>query len=84
MKKYVIREIHESYHVITVDDEIDIDELINYCNSHEKQFEDGVNAMECFLNENKIRYGFDYNIGKNEGGDIWDGLDLYDEIEMEI
>lgn len=83
MKKYIVREIQESYHTVCIDDEVDIDDVVNYCNSHEKEFNNGVEAMNSILNSYKELHGFDFNIIAEDGGCTWDGLDIYDEIEME-
>ena len=83
MKKYIIREVKECYHTVCVDDEVDIDDVVNYCNSHEKEFDNGIEAMSSFLSTFKELNGFDFEIKAEDGGCTWDGLDIYDEIEME-
>nr|DAZ41709.1 MAG TPA: hypothetical protein [Caudoviricetes sp.] len=75
MKKYVVREVVNHYHLIEVDDEVDICNVIKEAKTllHRAT---GFEAIEDVLNDYQNKYGFDYTVKPNYCGTCSEGLEI--------
>lgn len=67
-KTYLIREVVNHYHAVTLDEELDIDDIVERVKASSKLYDTGYEAVEAILKAYKDRYGFDYNIRPNDCG----------------
>lgn len=75
MKKYVVREVVNHYHLIEVDDEVDICNVIKEAKTllHRAT---GFEAIEDVLNDYQNKYGFNYTVKPNYCGTCSEGLEI--------
>lgn len=75
MKKYVVREVVNHYHLIEVDDEVDICNVIKEAKTllHRAT---GFEAIEDVLNDYQNKYGFDYTVKPNYCGTCSEGPEI--------
>ena len=81
MKKIEVCETIKLYHLIEVDDEVDIEDTINQANINSTKFDTGREAIESVLEKLKNTYGFDYQIKPNYCGTEIEGLNIMDEVD---
>lgn len=67
-KTYLICECVNHYHTVTLDEELDINDIIERAKASSKLYDTGYEAIEAILKAYKDRYGFDYNIKPNDCG----------------
>ena len=80
MKKFVVCETVYRYHMVEVDDEIDIEKVVADAKALIKM-SSGVEALEDILEDYKYHHGLDYNIKPNFCGTSTDNLTVYDEAD---
>lgn len=80
-KRIEICEVVKHYHVIEVDDDVDIEELIHDVNYNLSKHDSGCEAISVALDKIKNTYGLDYEIKCNYCGTEIDGLSIVDEVE---
>lgn len=81
MKKYMIKETVNHFHEITVDDEIDIEDVVSRASDMQRMFDTGYEAISAILCRYEDKYGFDYKIKPNAcGTDILD-MEVMDELD---
>lgn len=82
MKRIEVCEVIKCYHLIEVDDEVDIEELIQLANYESGRHESGCcGAVRTQLDKLKNTYGFDYEIKLNYCGTEVDGISIVDEVD---
>lgn len=79
-KSYLIRETVNHFHTVTLDEELDIDDIIEQAKSNSKMYEAGYEAVEAILKAYKDRYGFDYKIKPNDCGTEVLDMDIIEEM----
>lgn len=79
-KIYLIRETVNHFHTITLDEELDIDDIIERAKSNSKMYETGYEAVEAILKAYKDRYGFDYKVKSNDCGTEVLDMDVIEEV----
>lgn len=79
-KTYLIRETVNHFHTITLDEELDIDDIIERAKSSSKMYETGYEAVEAILKAYKDRYGFDYKVKPNDCGTEVLDMDVIEEM----
>lgn len=80
-KRIEICEVVKHYHVIEVDDEVDVGELVRNVNYSLSKYDSGCEALSVALDKIKNTYGLDYEIKCNYCGTEVDGLSVVDEVE---
>lgn len=81
MKKYMIKETVNHFHEITVDDEIDIEDVVSRASDMQRMFDTGYEAIDAILFRYEYKYGFEYEIKPNAcGTDILD-MEVMDELD---
>ena len=78
MKKFVICEMVNHYHMVEVDDEIDIEKVVADAKALIKM-SSGVEALADILEDYKYYHGLDYNIKADFCGTSTENLTVYDE-----
>lgn len=79
-KSYLIREVVNHYHTITLDEELDINDIIERAKASSKLYDTGYEAIGAVLKQYKDRYGFDYNIKPNDCGTEMLDIDVVEEM----
>lgn len=79
-KSYLIRETVNHFHTITLDEELDIDDIIERAKPSSKMYETGYEAVEAILKAYKDRYGFDYKVKPNDCGTEVLDMDVIEEM----
>ena len=80
MKKYVVRETVNHYHMVEVDDEIDMEKVVADAKALIKM-SSGVEALEDILEDYKYHHGLDFNIKADFCGTSTENLLVYDEAD---
>lgn len=81
MKQYEICEVVKHYHLVGIDDEIEIEEIIAKANDRvEKGFGSGRECLEEILEVYKGRFGFDYQFKPNYCGTETEDMNIVDEV----
>lgn len=80
MKKFVICETVNHYHMVEVDDEIDIEKVVADAKALIKM-SFGVEALANILEDYKYHHGLDYNIKADFCGTSTENLTVYDEAD---
>lgn len=80
MKKFVVCETVYCYHMVEVDDEIDIEKVVADAKALIKM-SSGIEALEDILEDYKYHHGLDYNIKPNFCGTSTENLTVYDEVD---
>ena len=80
MKKFVICETVNHYHMVEVDDEIDIEKVVADAKALIKM-SFGVEALADILEDYKYHHGLDYNIKTDFCGTSTENLTVYDEAD---
>lgn len=75
MKKYVIAETVTHYHLVEIDDELDIDDIIREARLLLSTAV-GYEAIEDILKDYKEEHGFDYTVKPNYCGTCSEGLEI--------
>lgn len=79
-KSFLIREAVNHFHTITLDEELDINNIVERAKSNSKMYDTGYEAIESILKAYKNRYGFDYNIKPNDCGTEILDMDVIEEM----
>lgn len=79
-KTFLICETVNHFHTITLDEELDIDDIIERAKPSSKMYETGYEAVESILKAYKDRYGFDYKIKPNDCGTEVLDMDVIEEM----
>ena len=80
-KRIEICEVVKHYHVIEVDDETDVEELVRNVNYNLNKYDSGCEALSVTLDKIKNTYGLDYEIKCNYCGTEVDGISIVDEVD---
>ena len=80
MKKFVVCETVNHYHMVEVDDEIDIEKVVADAKALIKM-SSSVEALTDILEDYKYRHGLDYNIKADFCGTSTENLTVYDEAD---
>ena len=80
MKKFVICETVNHYHMVEVDDEIDIEKVVADAKALIKM-SPGVEALADILEDYKYHHGLDYCIQADCCGTSTENLTVYDEAD---
>lgn len=80
MKKFIICETVNHYHMVEVDDEIDIEKVVADANRLIKT-SSGIEALNDVLEDYKCHHGLDYNIKADFCGTSAGNLTVYDEAD---
>lgn len=75
MKKYVIAETVTHYHMVEIDDELNIDDIVSLARQHLKD-NTGFGAINQILSGIEHKYGFDYNVKPNYCGTTAEALEV--------
>lgn len=82
MKRIEVCEVIKCYHLIEVDDEVDVEELIQLANYESGRHESGsCGSVRAQLERLKDTYGFDYEIKLSYCGTEVDGISIVDEVD---
>lgn len=81
-KTYEICETVRHWHLVTVDDEVNIEDVIKQCNDNLPRYDTGYEAIEDVLEDIKDRYGLEFEMKKNYCGTESEGLSVMDEVEI--
>ena len=81
MKRIEVCEVVKYYHLIEVDDEVDIEEIIKQANETLSKHDSGCDAIKAQLERLKNRYGFEYEIKHCYCGTEIEGLNVMDEVD---
>ena len=73
MKKYVVAETVTYYHMVEIDDELDIEDIVNSARQDVKN-NTGYEALESKLKHYQSLYNFDYSIKPNYCGTSCTGM----------
>lgn len=79
-KTFLIAETVTHFHTITLDEELDINDIIERAKASSKLYNTGYEAIEAILKAYKDRYGFDYNIKPNDCGTEVLDMDVIEEM----
>ena len=80
MKKFVVCETVHHYHMVEVDDEIDIEKVDADAKALIKM-SSGVEALADILEDHKYHHGLDYCIKADFCGTSAENLTVYDEAD---
>ena len=80
MKKFVICETVNHYHMVEVDDEIDIEKVVADAKALIKM-SSSVEALVDILEDYKYHHGLDYDIKADFCGTSTENLTVYDEAD---
>ena len=80
MKKFVVCETVNHYHMVEVDDEIDIEKVVADAKALIKM-SFGVEALADILEDYKYHHSLDYNIKADFCGTSTENLTVYDEAD---
>ena len=80
MKKFVICETVNHYHMVEVDDEIDIEKVVADAKALIKM-SSSVEALNDILEDYKYHHGLDYDIKADFCGISTENLAVYDEAD---
>lgn len=75
MKKYVIAETVTHYHMVEIDDELNIEDVVETANPL-LSLATGFKAIEDILQYHKEEHGFDYTVKPNYCGTCSEGLEI--------
>lgn len=81
MKRIEVCEVVKHYHLIEVDEEVDVEELIRQANYNLDRHDSGCEAIQTLLEKYKNTYGFDYEIKCSYCGSEVEGLSIIDEVD---
>ena len=79
-KKYLVSEIVTHFHTITLDEELNIEEIIDWANNNAKLYDTGYEAIEAILERYKEKYGFEYGVEPNDCGTEVLDMDVVEEM----
>lgn len=80
MKKFVVCETVHHYHMVEVDDEIDIEKVVADAKALIKM-SSGIEALNDILEDYYHHHGLDYNIKADYCGTSTENLTVYDEAD---
>ena len=81
MKKIEVCEIVKRYHVVEVEDEVDMEAITANINHNTSRYENGREALETALNKIKDACGLDYVIHEDCCGTELDELCAMGEVD---
>jgi len=81
MKKIEVCETIKHYHMIEVDDEVDIEGIVSQAYYNSARYDTGCEAIEELLKKVKDTYGLNYEIKKDYCGTEIDGLNVVGEVD---
>lgn len=73
MKRYVVAETVTHYHLVEIDDELDIDDIVKTSKANLGR-DTGYEALESTLRHYQALYNFDYSVKPNYCGTTSQGL----------
>ena len=79
-RRYLISETVTHYHEISIDDEIDVEQLVDDASALKRMYDTGYEAVEAILKRYEKQYGFEYAIIPNACGTEIVSMDVSDEI----
>ena len=79
-KTYEICETVRHWHLITVDDEVNIEDVIKQCNDNLPRYDTGYEAIAYALEDYKNKYSFEYEVKPNFCGTDVISMEVMDEI----
>ena len=79
-KTFLIAETVTHFHTITLDEELDIDDIVERAKISSKLYDTGYEAIGAVLKQYKDRYGFDYKIKPNDCGTEVLDMDVIEEM----
>lgn len=80
-KKFLVKEVVNHFHTITLDEEISIENLIEQANRMANMYDTGYKAIGEILERYKDKYGFEYDVEANGCGTETLEIELVDEVE---
>lgn len=75
MKSFVVKETVNHYHKVTIDDELDVDDIVSLARQYLKG-NTGFEAINQVLLGIEHKYGFDYSIKPNYCGTTAEALEV--------
>lgn len=79
-KTYLVRENVSHFHTITLDEELDINDIVERAKTDSKLYDTGYDSIKAILKAYKDRYGFDYNVKPNDCGTEVLDMDVIEEM----
>lgn len=79
-KTFMLKEVVAHYHTITLDEELDIDEVVNWAKANNKLYDTGYEAVNALLSKYKEKYGFDFEVKANDCGTEVLDMDIVEEM----
>lgn len=80
-KRIEICEVIKCYHLIEVDDELDIEEIVQAANHNSSRCDSGCEAIKDQLDKLKDTYGFDYEIKEKHCGVEIESIYVIGEVD---
>lgn len=68
MKDYMVKETVNHFHKISIDDELEIEDIIEKASNIQQLFDKGCDSIEEVLKRYKDNFGFEYRISLNSCG----------------
>lgn len=81
MRRIEVCEVIRCYHLIEIDDDLDIEEIIQTANENLHKYESGCEAITVVLERVKDTYGLEYEIKCGYCGTEIDGISIVDEVD---
>lgn len=75
MKRFCVKETVNHYHMIEIDDELSIDDIVSLARQHLKD-NTGFGAINQILSGIEHKYGFDYSVKPNYCGATAEALEV--------
>lgn len=79
-KTFMLKEIVAHYHTIALDEELDIDEIVEWAKANNKLYDTGYEAISTILGKYKEKYGFDFEVKANDCGTEMLDMDVVEEM----
>lgn len=79
-KTFLICERVNHFHSVTLDEELDIEDIVSKATDNVKLYDAGYEAISDILNKYKEKYGFDYEVKSNDCGTEVLGMDVIEEM----
>lgn len=79
-KTFMLKELVAHYHTIILDEELDIDEIVNWAKVNNKLYDTGYEAVEHMLSKYREKYGFDFEVKPNDCGIEMLDMDVIEEM----
>lgn len=80
MKDYMVMETVNHFHKISIDDELEIEDVIDKASNIQQLFDKGYESIEEVLKRYKESFGFEYRISPNSCGTETVNIEVIDII----